>query len=147
MPEKGTALRLCFPVIPERQQAAEEQPFVLVVDDEAVIRQIVKVALERAGRKVLSAESGQRAVEIIREKGDQISVVLLDWKMPLTDGRAILNQLRELRPDLKVIVSSGYAPAEQEAHFRGLGIAGYLQKPYRMSELTDIIERALPKPG
>jgi len=144
-PGKGTALRLFFPAILLRPQSAEEQPFVLVVDDEAVIRQIVQVALERAGRKVLSAESGQRALEIVREKGEQIGVVLLDWKMPLIDGRAILNLLRELRPDLKVIVSSGYAPAEQQAHFRGLGITGYLQKPYRMSELIDIIESASPK--
>jgi DNA-binding response OmpR family regulator len=116
------------------------KPGVLVVDDEAIVRQIVKVALERAGYFVMLAQSGRAAIEALEAARDRIGLVLLDWKMPGMDGRETLLALREIAPEIKVIVSSGLAQADAEYHFRDEPSAGYLQKPYRMSELTALLD-------
>jgi len=145
-PGSGSSFRVYFPLAAEEEVApetGESGTCVLVVDDEPIIRQIVKVALERAGRKVLSADSGEAALEIFQRSAARIGLVLLDWKMPVMDGRETLTRLRAIRPDLKVIVSSGFAQTEAEDRFRETSITGYLQKPYKMSELTALVNRSL----
>jgi len=140
----GAALRVYFPLArPETttEDTGASGETVLVVDDETIIRQIVKVALERAGYRVLLAASGEEGVERFREMPDRIGAVLLDWKMPGMDGAATLERLREIRPDVKVIVSSGFVRTTAEDRFRSSAISGYLQKPYRVSELTDTIKK------
>jgi DNA-binding response OmpR family regulator len=144
-PGEGSSLRMYFPLAveePEPGGVEQSGPCVLVVDDEAVVRQIVKLALERAGRKVLLADSDEAAVDVLRRNPAQVELVVLDWKMPVMDGGETLVRLREIRPDLKVIVSSGFAQSEAEERFGESGIAGYLQKPYRMSELAAMVNEA-----
>jgi CheY-like chemotaxis protein len=146
IPGEGAALRVYFLLARqdiEQEEAAPSGETILVVDDEPIVRQIVKVALERAGYSVILAASGEAAIEQLRESPDSIGGVLLDWKMPSMDGAATLERLRELRRDLKVIVSSGFARTEAEDRFREAGINGYLQKPYRVSELTNTVQKAL----
>jgi CheY-like chemotaxis protein len=141
-PGEGSSLRLYFPLGAEEHTDAlpgGAGPVVLVVDDEAVVRQIVKVALERAGRRVLLADSGEAALELLQSCSSQVELVLLDWKMPVMDGSETLIRMRQIRPDLRVIVSSGLAQAEAEERFGGTGIDGYLQKPYRMSQLVSLV--------
>jgi CheY-like chemotaxis protein len=144
---QGTAMRLYFPAISEASEneteAADAGPFILVVDDETVVRQIVKVALERAGRKVLLADSGEAALGLFQRLGDRIDLILLDWKMPVMDGGETLARLREMRPGIRIIVSSGFAQVEAEERFRDCRISGYLQKPYRMTELTSLVNSLL----
>jgi CheY-like chemotaxis protein len=144
-PGEGAALRVYFLLSRPEAETEETEPSgetVLVVDDEAIVRQIVKVALERAGYRVILAISGEEAIERFREMPDRIGAVLLDWKMPGMDGAAALDKMREIRSDLKVIVSSGFARTESEDRFRTSGINGYLQKPYRVSELSNTIKKA-----
>jgi CheY-like chemotaxis protein len=144
-PGEGAALRVYFLLSRPEAETEETEPSgetVLVVDDEAIVRQIVKVALERAGYRVILAVSGEEAIERFREMPDRIGAVLLDWKMPGMDGAATLDKIREIRPDLKVIVSSGFARTDAEDRFRASGINGYLQKPYRVSELSNTIKKA-----
>ncbi len=148
VPGQGTALRVCFPVSAEPEHcgdASDSGPHVLVVDDEPVVRQIVKVALERAGRRVLLADSGETAVDTFAKHREDVELVLLDWKMPVMDGSQTLAKLRAIRSDVRVIVSSGVAQSDAEAHFSGLQVTGFLQKPYRMSELVSLVDRSLPK--
>ena len=118
-----------------------------MVDDEPVVRQIVKVALERSGRKVLMADTGEAAVAEMSAHADQIGLVLLDWKMPGMDGAETLARLLRIKPSLKVILSSGFSQAEAEESFRYSSVIDYLQKPYRMSELARVVEKALPQAG
>jgi CheY-like chemotaxis protein len=113
---------------------------ILVVDDEPVVRQIVKVALERAGRSVVLAQSAEEAIEAVRRASESIAIVLLDWKALAADGGELLTRLRELRPDLKAIVSGEYTQPEAEARLRTANVNAYLQKPYRMSELVALLE-------
>jgi DNA-binding response OmpR family regulator len=116
---------------------------VLVIDDEAIVRQIVKVALERAGYLVMVAESGEAGMEILQAERYRIGLVLLDWKMPGMDGRETLQTLRAISPEIPVIVSSGLSQGDAEYHFHDEPFAGYLQKPYRMSELTALVDSTL----
>jgi two-component system cell cycle sensor histidine kinase/response regulator CckA len=146
VPGRGSAFRVYFPVMQEAVTPvakAETGGCVLIVDDEPIVRQIVKVALERTGRTVLSAGSGEAAIETLRKSGDLVSLVLLDWKMPGMDGEETLGRLREIAPDVKVIVSSGFEQREAEERFQGSGISGFLQKPYKMSELAALVEYCL----
>jgi CheY-like chemotaxis protein len=141
---EGSCFRLYFPAL--RRVAAEPaagKAGILVVDDEAIVRQIVKVALERAGYFVTVVESGRAAIEALQSARERIGLVLLDWKMPGMDGRETLLALREISPEIKVILSSGLAQTDAEYHFRDERFAGYLQKPYRMSELTALVDSTL----
>jgi CheY-like chemotaxis protein len=145
-PGEGAALRVYFMLAQQEVAQEETAPAgetILVVDDEAIVRQIVKVALERAGHRVILAVSGEEALERFRESAGEIGAILLDWKMPGMDGATTLDRLREIRRDIKVIVSSGFARTEAEDRFRAAGINGYLQKPYRVSELTNTVKNAL----
>jgi CheY-like chemotaxis protein len=140
----GSCFRLYFPAV--RRGPAEPgggRSGVLVVDDEAIVRQIVKVALERAGHFVVVAESGRTAIQALQSERDRIGLVLLDWKMPGMDGRETLLGLRQISPEIKVVISSGLTQRDAEYHFRDEPFAGYLQKPYRMSELTALVDSTL----
>jgi len=144
-PGAGSCFRMYLPA--GRQSVAAEPQgradTVLVVDDEAIVRQIVKVALERAGHKVIVAECGESAIESFRSAHGRIGLVLLDWKMPGMDGTEALRILRNISSEVKVIISSGLSQTDTEYHFREMPVSGYLQKPYRMSELTALVNAIL----
>lgn len=141
----GACFRLYFPAIHGLPEPSGEsgEAAVLVVDDEAVVRQIVTIALERAGRKVIAVDSGSAALEVFTRAPEKVGLVLLDWKMPGMDGAEALRHLRSISPNLKVIISSGLPKTDAEYHFRDAPVSGYLQKPYRMSELTLLVDAIL----
>ncbi|MCO4771017.1 MAG: PAS domain-containing protein [Deltaproteobacteria bacterium] len=109
---------------------------VLVVDDESTVRQLAQVALERAGFHVTVAENGLEALKLFEQDPDEFGVILLDLTMPVMDGEETFRALRELRPGVRVLLSSGYHEQEATARFAGRGLAGFLQKPYRAQELV-----------
>jgi CheY-like chemotaxis protein len=142
-PGQGSALRLYFPT-QAGETPASVQPLVLVVDDESVVRQMVKMTLERAGRAVAVAESGEEAVEILDRLRDRIEIALVDSKAAANAGGGdLITRLRELRPDLRIIVSSSFTPAEAAEHFPTANVNGYLQKPWRISELLAILDQVI----
>jgi signal transduction histidine kinase len=142
-PGQGSALRLYFPT-QAGETPASVQPLVLVVDDESVVRQMLKMTLERAGRAVAVAESGEEAVEILDRLRDRIEIALVDSKAAANAGGGdLITRLRELRPDLRIIVSSSFTPAEAAEHFPTANVNGYLQKPWRISELLAILDQVI----
>ena len=74
---------------------------------------------------------------------DRIALVLLDMTMPVMNGEAALRELKAIRPDVKVILSSGFNEAEVVRRFAGAGLSGFIQKPYTSSRLIDKIKRTL----
>jgi two-component system cell cycle sensor histidine kinase/response regulator CckA len=116
---------------------------VLVVDDEQVVRDVAKASLERQGYNVILAESGAAAIEAVRSNGDRIRLVVLDLGMPGLSGEEALPRLREIKPDLDVIVSSGYPEAEALRPFFGARISGFIQKPYTRDQLVREVKSAL----
>jgi CheY-like chemotaxis protein len=109
---------------------------VLVVDDEQVVRELAKKALERHGYTVLLADSGLAAIDVLRRHTGEIALVVLDLSMPHMGGEEALLELRKIRPEVKVVVSSGYSEAETMALFQGQRVSGFIQKPYTSKQLA-----------
>jgi PAS domain S-box-containing protein len=121
---------------------------ILVVDDEAPLRQAISLVLGQCGYTVLEASDGHMAVELIRERGDEVDVVLLDVMMPRLDGVDTLRSLREMRVDVRVIGTSGVIHDPRVEAMRKMGVQHFLLKPYRNRELVSAIEACLAaEPG
>jgi PAS domain S-box-containing protein len=108
---------------------------VLVVDDEETVRRFATRALNRYGFQVITAADGVEAVEVFRERSRDIDVVVLDLTMPRMSGEETLRELLAIRPDVQVVLSSGYTEQDAVARFSADGIAAFLQKPYAPEEL------------
>jgi PAS domain S-box-containing protein len=116
---------------------------VLLVDDEETVRGIGVEMLKELGFNVVTANDGREAVELYKTRNDFV-FVLLDLTMPHMDGEQCFRELRALNPDVKVIISSGFSEHEVEQKFVGKGLAGFVQKPYKLSVLRDCIVGLYP---
>ncbi len=110
---------------------------VLVVDDENAIRGVIKQMLEMVGYRVLTAGSGREGVRIFRQHSEKIMVVLLDLKMPDLDGEATFKELRRIDPGVRAILMSGLAEEEAAERFSGIGLSGFLHKPFQLHRIID----------
>lgn len=115
---------------------------ILLVDDEETIRGIGREMLTELGFEVITAKNGREALEIFN-KNMSIVAVILDLTMPHMDGEQCFRELRRIDPHLKVIMSSGYNEHEVNQKFVGKGLAGFIQKPYKLSTLRDVISKIL----
>jgi CheY-like chemotaxis protein len=113
---------------------------VLLVDDEETVRAIGSEMLRELGFQVVTAQDGQEAVEVFKTRND-IVIVILDLTMPHMDGEQCFRELRRLKADLKVILSSGFNQQEVTQRFVGKGLSGFIQKPNRLSVLRDVIKQ------
>ncbi len=111
---------------------------VLLVDDEETVRGIGKEMLKELGFTTITASDGKEAVEIFKCTSD-IAFVILDLTMPHMDGEQCFRELKKLKPGVKVIMSSGYNEQEVTQKFAGKGLAGFVQKPYKISVLKEAI--------
>lgn len=111
---------------------------VLLVDDEEDVRNVGREMLEALGFNTVTANDGFDALEILK-RDLSIKIVILDLTMPRMDGEQAFNELRKLNPGIKVIMSSGYNEQEVTQKFVGKGLAGFVQKPYRMSGLREVL--------
>lgn len=116
---------------------------VLLVDDEDVVLQVGKGMLEHLGFSVVLASTGRKAIEAFRDDPRSFACAILDVMMPEMAGDEALLVLHEIRPDLPVIVVSGYGMEEVSPRFRPGAVAGYLQKPYAIPELQDTLRAVL----
>ena len=116
---------------------------VLVVDDEEIVRETAAMMLEDIGFKTLKASDGEEAVAMYRERGKDIALVLLDMTMPRMDGRSCFVKLREMAPDVCVVLSSGYNEQDATTTFADEDLAGFVQKPYRLASLQAKLREAL----
>ena len=115
----------------------------LVVDDEEMIRVLAQRVLEKFGFQVMTAADGRQAVEIFRSHAAEFAAVLLDVSMPHLDGTQAFYELRKLRPDLRVILSSGYVEHEATRRIVDEGLADFLHKPYLPMDLIEKVREAL----
>jgi CheY-like chemotaxis protein len=119
---------------------------ILVVDDEASVRTMAKRALERHGYEVLMAEHGQSAIETLRSH-PEIRAVVLDLAMPVMSGETAAPMLRLHRPDVPLILSSGYSESEAMERFGQYFASAFLRKPYRAATLVGKVAEALGEAG
>ncbi len=144
---QGTTFKLLFPasrkedksrlLTASEQAALKGTGTVLVIDDEEIVRRTAQATLERFGYEVVVAEDGQQGLDTFRRIADRVDVVLLDMTMPVLSGEETFRELRMIRPDIKVILSSGYNEVEAIRHFTGKGLAGFVQKPYTSARLAE----------
>ncbi len=153
---KGSTFKVLLPVATERIEAPESAPVfetdwhgdgtILLVDDEDAVRTVGKLMLERIGFTVLTAENGREAVDCYNENKDAIRCVLLDLTMPHMDGGEAFRELRRIRNDVQVILSSGYSEQDVSQQFAGKGIAAFIQKPYHSQTLIEVLQNVLSRP-
>ena len=115
----------------------------LIVDDEQGMRQLLSLVFGRAGHKVRAAESGRRALEMLRE--EPADLIISDVKMPDMDGIQLLRAVREFLPDVSVIMMTAFATVETAREAFKLGADDFIQKPFDVDELKLIVEKALER--
>ncbi len=116
---------------------------ILLVDDEKMVRDVGRAMLEKLGYKVIIATGGEQAVDAVQRKGDEIELVVLDLIMPGMDGGKVFDHLKEIRPQMPVILSSGYAISGQANEIMKRGCNGFIQKPFNISELSQKVRNTL----
>ena len=160
-PGHGTTVKVLFPAADVEGQGTHEPAApvedaapvpaegfrgsgtVLVIDDELSVRDVACAILERAGFDVLVAASGREGLERFRAGADRIVAVLLDRTMPDLAGEEVFAELRSIRPDVPVILSSGYNEQDATCRFVPAGLAGFVQKPYLPADLLLKVRAAL----
>jgi signal transduction histidine kinase/ActR/RegA family two-component response regulator len=109
---------------------------ILFVDDEDMILKVGEQILNRLGYKVIIAKSGKEAIELYKEYQEKIDMVILDMIMPDVDGKMAYEKLKEINPDIKVLLSSGYSITGQAQEILDTGCNGFIQKPYSLKDLS-----------
>ena len=111
----------------------------MLVDDEETVRGIGSEMLKELGFTPITANDGREAVEQFNNNPD-IVFVILDLTMPHMDGEQCFRELRKLKSDVKVNISSGFSEHEVTQKFAGKGLSGFIQKPYKLSVLKETIQ-------
>ena len=154
-PGSGTTITVVLPAstAPASANVPDEHPEVrgygniLVVDDEALVRNLAKFTLERCGYTTERAVNGREGLDIFASRPHEFAAVVLDLTMPVMGGEEVLAHLRQIRPDVPVLLSSGFSEEEALLRFRDKGLAGFLQKPYTATALARKIKHAVRTSG
>lgn len=125
------------------QSQQTENHTVLLVDDEQMVLEVGKAILQRLGHEVVTAESGEEALEKFDHHQDAIGCVVLDLTMPGMDGKETFSRLRDLAPGLPIIISSGLSAEQVSAQFEDGPTIAFIQKPYQVAELSSTIQSIL----
>lgn len=146
-PGKGTTLKILLPAsgkpaeifnVESCKDDRQGSGTVLLVDDEETVLAVGTEMLRVLGLQVITASDGIQALEQFKSNPD-IDLVILDLTMPRMDGERCFSELRQLKPDIKVIMSSGYNEQEVTEKFEGKGLTGFIQKPYKLSMLQEAL--------
>ncbi len=122
---------------------AQVRHTILVVDDEETISDVTQELLESLGYRVIVANSGRQALKIARDSAHGIDLVILDLVMPVMGGEEVFQRIRAQHPEMKVLLSSGFYKSDQIDRMLQTGKAGFIQKPYRIQELSRMVEKIL----
>jgi two-component system, cell cycle sensor histidine kinase and response regulator CckA len=155
-PGEGACFQIFLPVARQRPDLLPEQRVmalhgnetILVVDDEPLILEVGSEMLESLGYRVLRAESGEEALNLCNEdRSLKVDLVVLDIIMPGLGGAQTLERMRQIRPEMKILLSSGYSLDDRAADLMAKGGKGFLQKPFNLSELSFKVREVLDGPN
>jgi CheY-like chemotaxis protein len=116
---------------------------ILLVDDETEISEIASEMLAEEGYKIVLAKDGFEALRIYQTIGKQIGLVILDFFLPVMDGDAVFDELRELNPNVNVVLSSGFAEQSKLGAMLAQGLRGFIPKPYTREKLLEQVRSTL----
>ncbi|MBN1612777.1 MAG: response regulator [Polyangiaceae bacterium] len=148
---RGTTFKLLFPVpcalaslLPKAPTSAAWQGhgLVLLVDDEEPLRVLGRRMLARLGFETLVAANGAEGLDLFRQHRDRIRYVLLDWTMPEMGGSETFSELRQIDPNVRVILTSGHAPEDVMRRLVGKPVTAFVRKPYNIAELCEAFQAA-----
>ncbi|MCP3890018.1 MAG: response regulator, partial [Desulfobulbaceae bacterium] len=147
----GTTFNIYLPLSGE--EAYRETPLedilikgsetVLLVDDEEMILEVGQAMLEKLGYRIIVAADGEQAVDVVKRKGNEIDLVILDLIMPGMNGGKVFDRIKEIWPQMPVVLSSGYAINGQADKILKRGCNGFIQKPFNISELSQKVRKVL----
>ena len=140
MPEKDVER-----VVKGVERATKGTGTVLLVDDEEIVLEVNKALLEDLGYRVIIARDGKEAIEVYRKDQKYIDFILLDMVMPIMGGGEAYDRMKEINPNIKVLLSSGYSIDGQATKILERGCDGFIQKPFKMNELAERIREILDK--
>jgi CheY-like chemotaxis protein len=149
---KGTTFTILFPRIDQPKPVMDLKPIralpsgnerVLVIDDEVALTQMLRGMLEYLGYTVMTENSPMDAVKLFPSLKDELDLVITDQTMPLLTGDALARQLLDLKPDLPIILITGYSEKVTEEQTRAMGIGALLLKPIAVQDLAVTIRRVL----
>src|SRR6267378_2142952 len=152
VPGQGSSFKILIPAgaseragspLARNEQTPRGSETILVIDDEEVVRRTARATLERLGYTVVLAENGAKGILRFRECSAKVSLVLLDLTMPGMPGEEVLERLKAIRPDVPVILSSGFSEMEVTRRLSGKGPASFLQKPYTARQLAEQVRSVL----
>jgi PAS domain S-box-containing protein len=149
--DKGTTFNVYLPASDQKVVAESGQDdtsldgteTVLLVDDEAMILEVGREMLQKIGYSVLTADSGGAALDVYRQNQQRVDVVILDMIMPDMGGGDVYQRLRELNPDIKVILSSGYSINGMASDILNQGCNGFIQKPFNLQEIANKLKEII----
>jgi DNA-binding response OmpR family regulator len=116
---------------------------VLVIENDALICEVVNEILSATGIKVYTAHDGLEGEEIYRNHQDEIDVVILDWRLPKQNGRETLHHIRQLNPDAQILISSGHSPEELSKQLGDQQAVTFLSKPFSVDTLLNQVTKLL----
>ncbi len=150
---RGTTFKVLFPVSAQQtrseklslewEEAWQGKGTVLFIEDDAFVQEVGKMILEDLGFSVICANDGIDGIEMFKDQEDDICLVLMDMTMPRMSGEETFRELRLIKPDVKVILTSGFNEQHTTNRFVGKGLAGFVPKPFRLAQLKDCIRRVL----
>jgi len=148
---KGATFNIYFPASEKEAVKKDEiqeellkgTETILLIDDEDMIIDVGQATLHTLGYTVLSAKSGKDAIQIYRKNQNKIDMVILDMIMPEMSGGETYDRLKEINPDIKVLLSSGYSVDGQATEILNRGCNGFIQKPFNMGELSKKMREVL----
>ncbi len=115
----------------------------LLIDDEPLVTDICEMMLKKLGHKVLKAHSGSEGIKLYESNRNRIDLIISDLNMPEMDGQEVVDNLRLMGHNVKVLLSSGGLSATEEKNVMVRGFNGFLKKPYNMNTLSEKIAEIL----
>jgi signal transduction histidine kinase/DNA-binding NarL/FixJ family response regulator len=153
-PGAGTKFRILLPPLraPAPEPAARTPKpevqwkgagTILLVDDEDLVRSVARLMLQRLGFEVLTANDGREAVDVFRARHADVAAVVLDMTMPNMDGNEALAELRKIRPNVRVLLTSGFTAEDVASDLTRNGTTSFLQKPFNSAMLAEKLKALL----
>ena len=149
--DRGTTFTIYLPASKKEAAADDDMSAaitkgtgtILLIDDEQMILEVGRELLEELGYTVLPVLGGQDAIDVFKKKQDKIDLVIMDMIMPGMSGSETFGRLKEIKPDARILLSSGYSIDGQATKILRRGCDGFIQKPFNMNQLADKIHKIL----